>query len=65
MGVVNLPVRDDTEERPCPTCRPWSSGFRGLYALRGGVLICLIHPAAPNERAIKHNHEERHEKPTD
>jgi len=51
----------DTEEYPCPTCRPWGGGFGGLYARRGRVLICLIKPAAPSERAVLTTTEERNE----
>lgn len=62
--VLILPTIDDVEEHPCPTCRPWSRGFGGLFARRGAVLICLIHPAQPNEQAIKHTEQERHENVT-
>ena len=51
----------DTVEHPCPTCRPWGGGFGGLYARRGRVLICLIKPAAPRERAMLTTTEERNE----
>lgn len=60
-GLLNLPVADGHEEHPCPSCRPWGQGFGGLYARKGRVLICLIHPAAPNEQAVKHTSEEQHE----
>jgi len=60
-SVLILPTHDDVDEQPCPTCRPWSRGFGGLFARKGSVLICLIHPAQPFERAIKHTEEEKHE----
>lgn len=60
-GVLTLPTVDDVDEHPCPTCRPWSRGFAGLHGRHGKVLICFVHPAKPNERAIKHTNEERHE----
>lgn len=46
-GVIGLPIHDDVDDRPCPVCRPWASGFPGLRSHGRWI----IERAAPGEPA--------------